>query len=354
MTFEESWPEITRRLMRFLAARGVPDSYRDDIIQETGVRLFRTWHRVDPDPGVWGLARTIAVHAIVDHAQRKPDYDVTDLTQLPDDSDLEVAAIARFRLASVGRALTQMSSMDRRILLSEVGAASPPRLGRSATKMARLRARQRLRVMVHKPGSWGVLSPLSLRLRFASGRRFFERSLMYPPFAEGGIAVVVTLAVTLATLDLGAAAAAPFASSGPIGGPPGVGIATVDLINGSHRPVAARGTGVSPEAANADPVKAREEKPEKHWLRDDPLYAQETAHQAREDAEHLGGDAEQAAQDVRTAAQEFHDGGKEIAEELAKIAEEEARYAAKLARKEARYAQEMAEEETRQGEELAR
>ena len=341
MTFEESWPEISRRLMRFLVARGVPDSYRDDIVQETGMRLFRTWHRVDPDQGAWGLARTIAVHAIVDYAQRKSDYDETDLTQLPDNWDLEVAGIARFRLASVDRALTQMSSTDRRILLSEVGAASPPRLGRSATKMARLRARQRLRVMVHKPGSWGVLSPLSLRLRFASGRRFFKRSMMYPQFAEGAMAVVVTLAITVAALTPGAGAVAPFASSTPMQGHLAAGVATTTMLD-DDRANAARGAATSPQGTSGPTVEGVEV-PEERWLRNDPLYAQETAQQAGEDANQFHSDAQQAAQDVREGAQFFHDEAKR-----------EARYAVKLAREEARYAQEMAEEETRLVEELAR
>lgn len=334
--------------MRFLVARGVPDSYRDDIVQETGVRLFRTWHRVDLDQGAWGLTRTIAVHAIVDYSQRKRDYEVTDLTQLPDDSDLEVAGIARFRLASVGRALAQMSSTDRRILLSEVGAASPPQLGRSATKMARSRARQRLRVMVHKPGSWGFLSPLSLRLRFASGRRFFERSMMHPQFAEGAMAVVVSLAITVASLDLGAARVAPGVSAaGSVGGPLRVAMATADMMDGSNGSNAALGIGVSPEAAYGDEDESVQDEPEGHWLRDDPLYAQETARQAGEDANTLGGDTQQAAQDARDAAQVFYEGAKEIAEDSAQIAEEEATYAAELAREEARQAQETVEDETR-------
>lgn len=106
MTFEQAWPDISRRLARLLAARRIPDSQRDDIIQETGIKLLRAWDRVDPDQGAWGLARTMALHAIADDANSKRRYEVTELVDLPDASDLEGAGIARFRLASVGRALT--------------------------------------------------------------------------------------------------------------------------------------------------------------------------------------------------------------------------------------------------------
>ena len=43
--FEEEWPELRKGLDRVLASRGVHSDKRDDLLQETGLRLYR---RYDP------------------------------------------------------------------------------------------------------------------------------------------------------------------------------------------------------------------------------------------------------------------------------------------------------------------
>ena len=320
ITFEENWPQIARRLARLLAARRVPECQRDDIIQETGVRLFRAWHRLDPDQGAWGLARAIAIHAIADGAITHNRYEVTDLTELPEPLDPERAGIARFRLSSVRRALAQMSPTDRRVLLAEVGAAPPPTLGRSAMKMARSRARQRLRVLVEKRGSWSGLPEISLRVRAEYGRRLFhERAVTYQQFAEGAVATIVAVAITVSGLNSSIEGSGSARLQDTVGGLHALGAAMtgMDLSNVRTARRAFSTPVIRSDAlAGREDLAAKAESAEPWWK--DPLYARETAQHARHDAEQLQKDTEQARKD----AEQIGEDGEQLAEDGKQLAED--------------------------------
>ena len=352
MTFEESWPELSRKLERLLRARHVPDWQRDDIVQETGVRLFRAWDRIDPSLGVWGLARAIAIHAIADSANVRNRYELTEITDLPDPSDSERAGIARFHLSSVRRALPLMSSTDRRVLLAEVGVVSPPALGRSAMKMARSRARQRLRVLVEKPGSWAGLSHIPLRFRTACAKCFaHDRALVSSHLAEGAIAAFVALVLTVTAMDSAPPRDAPDGRiDGSADGPVDVAVALV----GRDQPVRHRAGRASASSALGESTAAGQPgspgSSGNQWD-DDPLYARQTAEQIGKDAQREGEfwqDQAEFWQDQAEAEAEFWQDEAEFwqdqAEAEGEFWREQAQFLAHAAHEEARRAKRTAEE----------
>ena len=69
-SFEEDWPELQKGLQRNLARRGIPPWKADDVIQETGLRLFRCWENVDPERSPFGLALRIANNLMWDEARK--------------------------------------------------------------------------------------------------------------------------------------------------------------------------------------------------------------------------------------------------------------------------------------------
>jgi DNA-directed RNA polymerase specialized sigma24 family protein len=335
MTFEENWPEISSKLARLLAARRVPDCQRDDIMQETAVRLFRAWDRLDPAQGAWGLARAIALHAIADGAAARARYELEELAEVPDRSDPERAGIARFHLSSVRRALSQMSPIDRSILLAEVGAATSPALGRSAMKMARSRARRRLRILVEKPGSWATLPHLSLRIKTYGRRLMHERVLMYPQFAEGAIATMVALALTVTTMGNGTDAAGPRRSTDDIGPGRSIAVVAARTTEPTHAWTASERRELS--ASHRDYASAHEDPDRRsgeHWLKESAAMAKRDAEQAGKEAKRLGKEAEYLAylveEETKRTGKEAERLGKE-AEYLADLAQEEAKNLRRLA-----------------------
>ena len=187
-----------------------------------------------------------------------------------------------------------MRPTDRRVLLAEVGVVPPPTLGRSAMKMARSRARQRLRVLVEKPGSW-VASPLVYLRHKMAGRPAHERALMYPHLAEGAIAVMVAMTMTVTTAMGGSDSDGPLVLDGIQGGA----FASLDLTGGDGP----RTSTLTHSYGMSDISSARGPDTDPHsgqtgWDKD-PLYARETAEHVQKDAEQLGKDAEQLGNDAK-------------------------------------------------------
>ena len=102
MSFETEWPDLSRKLQARLSRRGLSSWVIDDIVQETGLRLFRKWDDVDPNRSVWGLALTIANNLLWESMRRKSASEV--IGEVPEhaaDLDVERSSFARMRLAVV-------------------------------------------------------------------------------------------------------------------------------------------------------------------------------------------------------------------------------------------------------------
>lgn len=142
--FESSWRDLHPRLRAMLAARRISPDRHEDLIQETALRLYGMWERVDRTRPSWPLAKTIVLNLVRDEFRTKR---VTEpLEGSPDrafDYDLEAQGIARLELERVRVALSSLSELQRQALLVEIG-VHPRGVVAPVDKMTRSRARKRL------------------------------------------------------------------------------------------------------------------------------------------------------------------------------------------------------------------
>ena len=158
-SFEKEWPPAARRVANALRLRRVPAPMIEDVVQETGLRIFKTWDRVDPERGLWPLALTVALNILKDHVRVEARRQET---QPPRpavfEPDPEVVALARLRLDRVREALPLLTEAQRDALLAEVGECETNGTSSSALKMLRMRARKRLRDLTGETGLFGFIS----------------------------------------------------------------------------------------------------------------------------------------------------------------------------------------------------
>jgi DNA-directed RNA polymerase specialized sigma24 family protein len=162
--FEEHWPDLARGLDNALRARRVPASRREDIIQETGLRLFVRWAELDPDRPVWPFALTVAMNLMKDeqrmqarrNASPQPAGEVFE-------RGVEEEALARLELTSVQMALQQLTPAQRSVLLADLGEAPYDDRGPAALKMLRMRARRTLRSMINRASGWLPVAGAGIR-----------------------------------------------------------------------------------------------------------------------------------------------------------------------------------------------
>lgn len=148
--FETSWRDLHPRLHAMLLGRGIRPDRHDDLIQETALRLYGMWERVDRSRPSWPLAKTIVLNLLRDECRTNR---VTEpLDEFPEqafDYDLERQGIARIELDRVREALGSLTDLQRRALLVEIG-VHPAGDGGAADKMVRMRARKRLTALLEE------------------------------------------------------------------------------------------------------------------------------------------------------------------------------------------------------------
>ena len=161
-TFEAAWPELERQLRSALTRRRVPFDAREDVLQETALRLLRSWDRILPE-SLWAFSLTVALNIVRDDARRRDRREQVVLDDPHIDRDPEHEALVRIELDRVRVALTSMTERQREILLAEVGESSLLGASTPALKMARMRARRRLRSLIEGVSGYASLSGLRLR-----------------------------------------------------------------------------------------------------------------------------------------------------------------------------------------------
>lgn len=192
-SFENEWPDTAARLETALRRRRIPAPLIDDLVQDTGLRLFQKWECVDPERGSWPLAYTVAMNILKDQLRSEERRQPAVPPPAPPDFDPEVMALARIELEKVRDALIQLSPAQRSALLAEIGEHSENGRSKAADKMLRLRARKRLKTLTQDaPGLLGSLEVLA--------QRFLERahSLSLP----SGTGLGAPLAAGLLSLGL--------------------------------------------------------------------------------------------------------------------------------------------------------
>ena len=148
--FESCWRELEPRLRGMLAARRISTDRHEDLVQETALRLYGMWERVDSTRPSWPLAKTIVLNLVRDEFRTKRVLEPLETS--PDkafDYDLEAQGIARIELERVRVALASLTELQRRSLLVEIGVHSEG-LPVENDKMTRSRARKRLAALLEQ------------------------------------------------------------------------------------------------------------------------------------------------------------------------------------------------------------
>jgi RNA polymerase sigma factor (sigma-70 family) len=151
--FDTEWIAVSARLNGILAHRGVPRCDRDDILQETAIRLLRSWDRLDPARQVEPYARVVAANVWRDSLRRAPKEDPVEHLPdvLPAREDTEQICMVRDDFSRVGRALHSMRPEHSRVLYAvaaeELG-QEEPHVASDALRMTRMRARKHLRLVL--------------------------------------------------------------------------------------------------------------------------------------------------------------------------------------------------------------
>jgi hypothetical protein len=151
-----------------LARKKMPLAKREDVVQETGLRLLGMWDKVDSSKPPWGLVVTIALNFLRDEARRHPEREILGaVPEIPESYDVERAGLARLELRRVRAAMTKMSAAQRSVLLSELGIEGHgARRGADATKMLRLRARRKLHSLLDTASASAAIMALRFRRLF--------------------------------------------------------------------------------------------------------------------------------------------------------------------------------------------
>lgn len=159
--FEDVWPGLEKQLRETLARRRVSREASEDILQETALRLLRNWSRVRPD-SVWAFALTVSLNIVRDEARKRERRDRIVLPSAAD-PDPEHEAMVRLELDRVRAALSSMNHRQREILLSEIGEGALAEASTPALKMARMRARRRLRALINGASGYVTLGATRAR-----------------------------------------------------------------------------------------------------------------------------------------------------------------------------------------------
>jgi hypothetical protein len=158
--FEARWPDLALRVEGLLKRKGVEAGRRDDILQETALRLIQMWNRVDPARAP-SLAVTVALNLLRDESRRQSCIDFMDhVPETLEPVDVEAAGLARIELRRLQMAMSELTVAQRSALLREIGNGNGNNGSSSAEKMLRMRARKKLRAAFER-----LSAPVLLRLR---------------------------------------------------------------------------------------------------------------------------------------------------------------------------------------------
>lgn len=194
LTFEEWWAELAEAVRAWLLRRRVPPHLVDDIVQETGLRLFKMWDEIDAMRSPRGLAFTIASNLLWDERNRRASREVVGEVPELSREDVERAGMARLELARVKRAMSRLNAQQRAVLLAEIGDATGPSASPDAVKMMRMRARRRLTALLDSAPA-GAIVLIRMPRKWLKGLRSANRSAAMQVPALALVAVCTTIAV---------------------------------------------------------------------------------------------------------------------------------------------------------------
>ncbi|MDQ1711172.1 MAG: Sigma-70 region 2 [Frankiaceae bacterium] len=156
--FRSQWPATARRIAGALARHGVPASEREDVLQETALRLYRSWQTLDRARDVEPYARTVALNVWRDQVRRAAYASevLGDVPERADDGDVvERTTFARLELARVRTALGRLRPTEQSVLRDAVETAdAASSVVPASLRMARMRARRQLVAVLRTASAW--------------------------------------------------------------------------------------------------------------------------------------------------------------------------------------------------------
>jgi DNA-directed RNA polymerase specialized sigma24 family protein len=163
--FARDWPKLAPQLRAALARAGAPTADREDLVQETAVRLIAAWDSIDWGRGPEALARTIALNAWRDQWRRRGAREVIgDVPEMPAALETERVAMARVEVSEVSRALRLLRPATARVLQEAAEEAEGvPSPSSAALRMARTRARRALAASLKIASAVAAAVAVSLR-----------------------------------------------------------------------------------------------------------------------------------------------------------------------------------------------
>lgn len=137
----EAWPEVSDRLGRLLARRGVDPVLAQDIVQDVAVRaLDKRVPFTDPDD-LYRWAAVAARNIHIDHLRTGGrTTEVEALVGMPDDTDIPYAVERRVALGLVWRALAVMRPGEREAILDSLDEQRAARTSGALVRRHRARA----------------------------------------------------------------------------------------------------------------------------------------------------------------------------------------------------------------------
>jgi len=195
--FATEWPALVPKLRTMLARAGAPAAERDDLVQETALRLYRMWPKIDQERGVEPLARRIATNAWRDQWRRRGEREVLgDVPEAAAGHDTERAALARVEVREVSRALARLRPATAAVLRVAATEAESDALAEGGTpaalRMARCRARRALQASLRVACAAAVFAVAAMRALSRPARTGLTAG------AVATVALVLTLSTTTA------------------------------------------------------------------------------------------------------------------------------------------------------------
>jgi hypothetical protein len=165
LPLEVVWPEVHRRLLRFLHARGTDASMAEDIVQDVALRVVALDVPYESADDLMRWAATAARNLAIDQWRADSRYRAVPLEEAASAVDVDETVEHRLRLEAVGHSWMQLSQRDRDALRSgALGTKAGSRSEGVRWAVQRHAARARLAAMID--GVSGVLVWLGAKLRY--------------------------------------------------------------------------------------------------------------------------------------------------------------------------------------------
>jgi hypothetical protein len=169
LPLEVVWPEVHRRLLRFLHARGTDASTAEDIVQEVALRVVALDVSYESADDLMRWAATAARNLAIDQWRADSRYGAVPLEEAASAVDVDATVEHRLRLEAVGDSWMRLSERDREALRSgALGTKASSRTEGVRWAVQRHAARARLTAMID--GLAGVVVWVATRFRYRPRR----------------------------------------------------------------------------------------------------------------------------------------------------------------------------------------